>query len=250
MSALFGKRIVVTRAARQAERLAAPLRQSGADVIVLPVIGILPPVDTRPLKAAASQLSQYDWVVFSSANAVEALAEELGPNAWPSRTRIAAVGEVTRQAAEELGWHVDIVPGKFMAEALVESLPEETLRGRRVLLPVSAIARPVIPQALMDIGAEVDVVQAYRNVLPEGAESRARETFSTKPLPDWVTFTSPSAVDNLVKLVGVDALRGVKIASIGPITSASVLGHGLQVHAQPAEHAIPALVEEIKLSTH
>lgn len=250
MSALAGQRIVVTRAAHQAEELAVPLRQLGAEVILVPVIGIVPPVDPRPLKAAAAQLNQYDWVIFSSANAVEAIRHEIGANPWPQKARIATVGEATRQAAEELGWHVDVVPGRFVAEALVESLPEETLRGRRVLLPASAIARPVIPHALMDAGAIVDVVEAYRNVLPEGVESRAREIFSAQPLPDWVTFTSSSAVDNLVKLIGVERLRGMKIASIGPITSASVLAHGLVVHAQPAEHTVPALVEAIKRSVH
>jgi uroporphyrinogen-III synthase len=250
MSDLASQRIVVTRAAHQAEELAALLRQSGAEAILLPVIGIIPPADPRPLKAAAAQLNQYDWVIFSSANAVEAIRQELGSNSWPPRTRIATVGEATQQAVEGLGWHVDAVPGKFVAEALVESLPEETLRGRRILVPASAIARPVIPRALMDKGAIVDVVEAYRNVLPEGVENRAREIFSIKPLPDWVTFTSSSAVDNLVKLIGVELLRGVKIASIGPITSASVLAHGLVVHAQPEEHTIPALVEAIRGSVH
>jgi uroporphyrinogen-III synthase len=246
MNDLAQQRIVVTRASHQAEELAAPLRQLGAEVILLPVIAIVPPADPRPLKTAAAQLNQYDWVIFTSANAVAAIREELGPDAWPRNTHIAAVGEATEQAAEALGWHVDVVPGRFVAEAVVESLPEETLRGRRVLLPVSAIARPVIPHALMDLGAMVDVVEAYRNVLPEGVENRARELFETEPLPDWVTFTSSSAVNNLMNLIGVERLRGVKIASIGPITSASVLAHGLVVHAQPDHHTVAALVEAIK----
>ncbi|MGA8599443.1 MAG: uroporphyrinogen-III synthase [Bryobacteraceae bacterium] len=250
MNTLAGQRIVVTRAAHQAEELAAPLRESRADVILVPVIGIVPPADPQPLKAAAARLNQYDWVIFSSANAVEAIREELGSISWPPKVRIATVGEATRQAAEELGWHVDVVPDRFVAEALVESLAEETLRGSRVLLPTSAIARPVIPQALMEKGAVVDVVEAYRNVLPEGIERRALEIFSTEPLPDWLTFTSSSAADNLVKLIGAERLRGMKIASIGPITSASVLAHGLLVHAQPDEHTVPALVEAIKQSVH
>jgi uroporphyrinogen-III synthase len=250
MSGLAGQRIVVTRAAHQAEELAAPLRQLGAEVILLPVIGIVAPADPLPLKAATAQLNEYDWVIFTSSNAVASIRQALGSNSWPSKARIAAVGEATRQAVEELGWHVDVVPDRFVAESLIGSLPKEALRGRRILFPASAIARPAVPQALREMGATVDVVEAYRNVLPEGVESRAPEIFSGEPLPDWVTFASSSAVDNLVKLIGVEKLRGVKSASIGPITSASVLDHGLVVRAQPEEHTIPALVEAIRHSAY
>lgn len=242
MSSLAGQRVVVTRAAHQAEELARPLRVLGAEVILLPVIGIAPPVDPRPLREAIRNLNRYGWIVFSSANAVAAVANELGIGAKPPRGRIAAVGSATRQAAEKLGWRVEVVPGKFVAEDLAAAIPEESLRGERVLIPAAAVTRDVLARELAGKGAMVDVVEAYRNVMPEDAREQAKQVFSTEPKPDWVTFTSSSAVDNLVALVGAFGLAGVKIASIGPITSASAKAHGLKVDAQPEEQTVATLV--------
>ena len=250
MSALAGQRVIVTRAAHQAEELAEPLRRLGADVILLPVIAICAPADPRPLRAAAERLGRYDWVVFTSVNAVTAIEQELAPGVAPPRARIAAVGNATRRAVEKLGWKVDVVPENFVAEALAEEVPQESLRGHRVLLASAAVTRDVLPQALMDKGAIVDVVEAYRNVLPDEAIALAAQIFSRSPKPDWVTFTSSSAVDNLVKLAGADRLRGLKIACIGPVTAASVHRHGLQVDVQPDEHSVTALVEAIVNATN
>jgi uroporphyrinogen III methyltransferase/synthase len=109
-------------------------------------------------------------------------------------------------------------------------------------MPCAAVTRDVIPRALSAQGAIVHVVEAYRNVPPEGVAERARQVFSTPTAPDWVTFTSSSAVDNFVKFAGADALKNVRIASIGPITSESVRKHALTVAAEPAEHSIASLI--------
>jgi uroporphyrinogen-III synthase len=245
MSTLVGKRIVVTRAVHQAEELAAPLRELGADVICLPTIAILPPRDTRPLEMAASRIDQYDWIVFSSTNAVSALASYLGNETLPSKTSVAAVGSATREAAERLGWRVDLVPDEFVAESLVLAMARESLRNKRVLIPSAAVTRQIVLKALREAGAVVDVVEAYRNDLPAGLESEAARIFSSARKPDWLTVTSSSAVENLVKCIGTDPLQDVRIASIGPITSGAVRRQGLSVHAEPAEHTIPAFVEAI-----
>jgi uroporphyrinogen-III synthase len=245
MRTLVGKRIVVTRAVHQAEELAAPLRELGADVISLPTIAILPPRDTRPLEIAASRIDQYDWIVFSSTNAVSALASYLGEQALPSKTSVATVGTATREAAESLGWRVDLVPDEFVAESLVLAMARESLRGKRILIPSAAVTREVVPRALREAGAVVDVVEAYRNDVPAGLESKARQIFATPQKPDWLTVTSSSAVENLVKSIGTEPLNGVRIASIGPITSGIIRKQGLAVHVEPAEHTIPALVEAI-----
>jgi uroporphyrinogen III methyltransferase/synthase len=243
MTLLAGQRVVVTRPLRQAEELAAPLRALGAEVIVLPVIAISPPADIRPLRTAVERLNDYDWIVFSSANAVSAFERELGSNVQQPRARIAVIGKATCHAVEKLGWKVDMVPGRFFAEALADQFSEESLRGQRVLLPAAAVTRDILPRALMDKGAIVDVVEAYRNVMPDDIAMRAERLFSMAPRPDWVTFTSSSAVDNLVTLVGVNGLRGVKIACIGPVTAASVETYNLRVDAQPHEHSVTALVQ-------
>jgi uroporphyrinogen-III synthase len=247
MNGVQGKRVVVTRARHQAEELARPLRELGAQVILLPAIEIAPPSDAGPLKEAAADIDRYDWIVFGSANAVSSLASCLS-NASRPRARIAAVGDATRKAAEELGWHVDVVPSRFVAESLVEAISEGELRGRRVLLPAAAVTRGVIPQALSDRGATVDVVETYRNRIPQELPAQARELFASDPFRDWVTFASSSAVSNLVACVGAATLKAARLASIGPITSATIREYGLAVHAEPAEHTAAALVEAMRQS--
>ena len=245
MGVLAGKRIVVTRAAHQAEELAKPLRELGAEVILLPVLSIVPPENLEPLQTAAAQIDAYDWIVFGSANAVDALGRHLNPGQPVPKARIAAVGRATREAVQRMGWHVDVVPDTFVAESLVEALSQYRLKDRRVLITAAAVTRDVIPRALEELGSHVTVVEAYRNIAPEGIAPQARDLFAGPACPDWVTFASSSAVDRLVELVGTAALTSVRIASIGPITSSTVREHGLEVDAEPLEHTIAALVSSI-----
>jgi uroporphyrinogen-III synthase len=243
MCSLSGLRIVVTRASHQAEELAAPLRRLGADVLLVPVIDIGPPTDPAPLRQAAARCDQYDWIVFSSANAVNAFAAELSaPHAC--RARIAAVGSATREVAQRNGLPVEVVPEKYVAESLVEALGAESVAGKRILLPSAAVTRDVIPGALQKLGASVDVVEAYRNVMPAGAAERAAEVFR-EPLPNWVTFASPSAVENTVQLVGTAPLQRTKIATIGPVTTQSVQKNALHVSAEANPHTVEGLVSAI-----
>lgn len=249
MSGLRGARVVVTRASHQAEELARPLRERGSAVILLPMIEIAPPADTSPLRRAAREIDEYDWVIFSSTNAVEALAEYIEWGQGSPRAQIAVIGAATRDAVEALGWKVDVVPEQFVAESLVDALSPGALHEKRVLLPSAAVTRDVIPRALRERGAVVDVIEAYRNVMPENSAAQARTIFSESPLPDWVTFTSSSCVDNLVSAVGAQALSKIRIASIGPVTSATIRRHGMAVHAEPEEHTISGLVEAMQFKS-
>lgn len=234
-------RVVVTRAAHQAEELAAPLRALGFDVVLLPAIGIAPPADPLPLMAAARSCERYDWIVFSSVNAVEAFTAHL--TALP-RSRIATVGAATRAAAERAHLAVSLTPDEYIAEALVAAFAREDLRGRRILIPSAAVTRDLIAPALRARGADVDVVEAYRNVVPEDTAQRAHEIFR-EPFPDCVAFASSSAVANLIGLVGVESLRRSRLASIGPATSATIRKHGLKPAAEAAEHTIEGLVNAV-----
>lgn len=228
----------MTRAQHQAQELAAPLRDLGAEVILLPVIGIAPPLDPEPLRRAVQSCDSYHWILFTSVNAVDAFASYLTNI---PKVRIATVGTATREAGERLGLKVSLTPEKFIAESLVETLSEEDLSGKRILIPSAALTRDVIAPALRSRGAHVDVVEAYRNIIPSDAEQRAANVF-TDPLPDWVTFASSSAVRNLFRLVGSKTLARVKLASIGPATSATIREHGLEPAAEPLEHSIKGLV--------
>ncbi len=244
MSSLTGLRIVVTRAAHQAEELARPLRQLGAKVILLPLIAIGPPLDPEPLRRAAAESNDYDWILFTSANAVRAFACELRSPANECRARIAAIGMATRRAAEEQGFSVSLMPADYVAEALVEAFGPEDLDSRRILIPQAAVARDVVATELRRRGARVGVVEAYRNVMPPEAAGRTREIFR-EPYPDWVTLASSSAAANLFRILGADALQWVNIASIGPITSDTVRKLGGSVAAEANPHTIEGLVEAL-----
>lgn len=243
MKALAGLRIVVTRAQHQAEELAQPLRERGANVILLPVIGIAAPNDPEPLCQAARS-EAYEWIIFTSANAVAAFASEIKKNSRPCTARIATVGAATREAAEAHGFTVQLVPEKYVVESLVDAFVPYQLRGSRFLIPSAALTRDVIAPALRKLGAQVDVVEAYRNIVPPEAAEQAQSVFRTLH-PDWVTFASSSAAANLWNLVGAEVLRRSKIASIGPVTSETVSQLGLTVNAEANPHTIEGLVEAL-----
>ena len=241
MKALEGLRVVVTRAAHQADELASLLREHGAIVLLVPVIGITAPKDPGPLQTAARS-DVYQWIVFTSANAVLGFVSELKKGGrWPN-ARIAAVGAATKQIAESNGFTVQLVPAEYVAESLLEAFASENLSGCRILIPSAAVTRDVVAPALRQRGARVDVVEAYRNIVPPEAPDRVQSLF-VEPYPDWVTFASPSAATNLVKLAGSDALMHSKIASIGPVTSEAVRDFGLQVEAEALVHTVEGLVQ-------
>jgi uroporphyrinogen-III synthase len=245
MASLTGLRIVVTRAAHQAEELAAPLRELGADVILLPTIAIGPPADVRPLQEAARRANDYDWIIFTSQNSVAAFSSHLATGDGEAQEfKVAAIGKATRDAAEARGVKVHLVPEKYVAESLADAFASEDLAGKHVLIPSAAVTRDVIPRKLEECGAIVSVVEAYTNVLPDGAGDQAARVFR-EPLPDWILFASSSAVEKLVALVDVQKLQRMKIGTIGPITSATVQKFGLSVAAEANPHDIGGMVNAV-----
>jgi uroporphyrinogen III methyltransferase/synthase len=245
---LFGKQIVVTRAQEQAGELSGRLRSLGGDAIELPVISIQPPEDSAPLDLAIAHLADYDWLIFTSVNGVRFFLERLDHSAHDLRSlkaKICAIGPATRQAIEDLHLKVDLMPDEYVAESLVAAFASEQLNGKRILLPRAALARDVIPTELSKLGARVDVVEAYRNIIPENATSRAQEILAGDERPDWITFTSSSTVDNTIAVAGRGALEGVRIASIGPVTSNTVRQHGLTVDAEAKHYTMDGLIQAL-----
>jgi uroporphyrinogen III methyltransferase / synthase len=245
---LFGQKIVVTRAADQAAELSDRLRALGADPIELPVIALESPADPAPLDRAIANLGIYDWLIFTSVNGVRFFLERLDQSPHDLRAlkaRICAIGPATRRAVEDLHLKVDLMPEEYVAEGVIKAFAAENLDGRKMLLPRAAVARDLIPVELAKLGAQVDVVEAYRNVVPSNAAARAHDIFSSEKKPDWITFTSSSTVKNLLAITGREALEGVRIASIGPVTSATLCAHGLTVHAEATQFTIDGLVEAI-----
>ena len=245
---LFGQKIVVTRSSDQAAEFSERLRSLGADAIELPMISIQPPQDTAPLDQALERLASYDWLIFTSVNGVRFFLDRLDASRHDLRllkARICAIGPATRRAVENLHVKVDLMPEEYVAESLVKAFSGEQLEGQRILLPRAAMARDLIPNELGRLGAHVDVVEAYRSVVPEDAAARARDIFSAGKKPDWVTFTSSSTVKNLLAIAGRDALEGMRIASIGPVTSETARSHGLTVDAEANQYTIDGLIQAI-----
>jgi uroporphyrinogen III methyltransferase/synthase len=240
---LRGRRIVVTRDRRQAADLAERLEELGAETIFLPVIELREPSSSAAMDAAIHKLETYDWLIFTSANAVRYFVERVDASTRDLRAlraRICVIGPGTKAAVEELHLKVDRVPREFVAEGLVEPFTGEDLKGKRILFPQAAVARDIVPVELRKLGAIVDVVEAYRTETPAGLKERATEVLAHKP--DWITFTSSSTVTNLVNAVGAAALGGVKLASIGPVTSATLLAAGLNPDVEGDPHTIEGLV--------
>lgn len=242
---LAGQRIVVTRAKEQSGPLSERLRRLGAEVVELPVIAFAPPEDLAPLHDALSRITQYSWAVFSSVNGVEWFFRLAGgkPEGW--RARVCAVGTATAAALEEHGLEAELVPDEFVAEGVVAVLAGSGLSGGRVLLPRAAVARDVIPRELARLGAVVDDVPVYRNVIPGELTAAAEALFAGTGKPDWVTLTSSSTVKNLLAAAGPERLDGVKFASIGPVTSEVARKHSLAIAAEADPHTIDGLIDAI-----
>jgi len=254
---LAGVRILVGRARQQASALSAQLRALGADVLEIPLIEIRPPRSYQVLDAALKQISEYNWLILTSVNGVEALAGRMKElNIEPkelSQLNISTIGPATRTATEKMGLEVAVVPPKYVAESVVKSL-RGRVEGERVLLVRAAVARDVIPRELRTMGATVDVVEAYKTVVPDSSRKKLQVVMAdAQRRPQVVTFTSSSTVRNFVELLGgrgrpphtTNLLDGVRLASIGPITSATLREFGLPVHIEAGEYTIQGLTRAI-----
>ena len=251
---LSGRRVLVTRALHQAGKLSEGLRALGALPVEVPVLEIQPPQSFDPLDAALGNLHGYDWLVLTSANTVRALADRaaaLGIRLiQPASLKVAAVGEATAEAARKAGFKTAFVPEAYVAEGLVEGLLAglgDRASGLRVLLARAAIARDVIPAALLAAGAQVDVIDAYRNVLPEAAPGMLRQALAEGL--DAATFTSSSSVTHLAeaaRLAGIAwPFAGVPAVSIGPITSGTLRELGWEPAGEANPSDIPGLIEAV-----
>jgi uroporphyrinogen-III synthase len=248
---------VVTRAERQSGGLRELLEREGAEVLLLPTIEMAPPESYTPLDHALREAKRFAWLVVTSANAVRVIGERLVALGLAAESlahlRCAAVGPSTAEALRSLGLATEIVPERYVGEALADALKDRA-RGQRVLLVRAAVARDVVPDALAAAGALVTVVDAYRTVIPVDAAERARAVFGTEPLPDAVVFTSGSTVTHLLDVLRETEMvfpSRVLCVSIGPVTSAALREVGLAVSAEAETASLDALVSAcVQLLAH
>ncbi len=247
---LSGLRILVGRARHQAGALSSGLRELGAQVIEIPFIEIRKPRSYKPLDSALRKLQEYDWLILTSVNGVEAVWKRLHKLRLTKKQlkhlKIAAIGPATKKAIEKRGVKVNVVPEEYVAESVVESLRDQ-VAGKRVLLARAKVARDVIPRELRKLGGNVDVVEAYETVIPQTSRTRLRTILKdSKRRPDVITFTSSSTVRNFVTLLGKKSLPdGLRLASIGPVTSSTLRELRLAVDIEASEYTIPGLIKAL-----
>lgn len=239
---LFGRRVVVTRAREQASDLRRRLERLGAQVVELPTIAI------EALDFTMPSLDAYGWLVFTSANGVAAFFDRgLGPAKRDARAlahvRVAAIGAGTADALAARGVIADLVPDRFVAEALLDAFPDPPEPRTRVLLARAEAARDVLPTGLRERGYEVDVLAVYRTVTTEPPGAVVDDVRAGRV--DALTFTSSSTVTNFCDLLGRPPDPQPIVVSIGPVTSKTAKARGLRVDAEAAEHTIDGLVEAL-----
>jgi uroporphyrinogen-III synthase len=258
---LAGLRILVGRARHQASALSSGLRQLGAEVVEIPFIEIRKPRSYQPLDSALKNLHHYDWLILTSVNGVEAVWDRLRklrlPKTQLQHLKVAAIGPATSKAIEKRSIKVNVVPEEYVAESVVKSLRDQ-VAGKRVLLARAKVARDVIPRELRKLGAKVGVVEAYETVVPRSSCTRLLAILQdSKRRPNVITFTSSSTVRNFVALLGQNVWRGrprsrktssidgIRLASIGPITSSTLRELGLPVDIEAKEYTIPGLIKAL-----
>lgn len=246
---LTGRRILITRAARTASKLADHVHQLGGQPLLFPTIETVPLTNQAPLQTVCQEIEAFDWLIFTSANAVRFFLAAGADSLTDSGSRspqLAVVGSQTAAALQAQGFQADVMPEQFIASAITAALGD--VDGQRILLPQSAIARPELAQALRAAGGEVTALPVYQTVAPtpSGGSWRALEAG-----PDVLTFTSPSTFENFLSLTGNrghDLLHKRLIAVIGPVTAAAVIKSGYQVDIMPNQHTARAMIDAVARS--
>jgi uroporphyrinogen III methyltransferase/synthase len=253
---LFGKRVLVTRPREQAAELVDRLTALGAESIEAPMIRMAPPEDPDPLLRAASNPDAFDWIIFTSANAVDAFMTALLDGERDVRAlkgpRICTSGTATADKLATYAIKADLIPREFRADAVVASLLAlGSMAGVRVLLPRADIGREVIAEQLREAGADVTEVIAYRTILEDAQREGDPDIYGMllEGRIDVATFTSPSAIRNFAKIYGADQvadlLKNTVVATIGPVTADAARQLGIPVTIQPKTYTVPALVDAI-----
>lgn len=248
---LFGQRILITRPRDEALTAAGSLEAMGAEVLLAPMVEIHPPDDFGPLDDAIDRIAEYDWIVFTSANGVRAFLDRLlfdrdGDIRAIGKAKLAAIGPATAEVLAEHHLKADLIPPSHRSESLAESLAK-VAAGSRILLARADRGRTILQDELSRV-ASVDQVTAYRNVdaqeVPEPVVERIKEGSV-----DWITLTSPAIARRLHALLPEEARsrigRGVKLASISPITTEAATALGWDVAVEASDHTWDGLIRAL-----
>ena len=246
---LFGQRILVTRAREQASAFSRMIEEAGGEAWEAPTIAIDSAAETPELKAAVAKAGSYDWIIFTSVNGVQAFFDCMRANGMDIRSlgsaKICAIGPKTKEALEAKGLLVAAMPEKFVAESVVECLKPLLTPGEKILLPRSDLARTLLVDTLGEMGMEVEEVIAYRTKKVDRFNEEILEKLRDKSI-HIVTFTSSSTVKNFMALIGDPAiLEGIRLASIGPVTTKTLEEFGLTPDIEASDYTIKGLFNAI-----
>jgi uroporphyrinogen III methyltransferase/synthase len=250
---LCGRTIILTRPRDQSAEMTSLLENLGATVFCLPTIQILDPTDWREADEAIKRLDSFDWIIFTSVNGVDFFFRRLTEQnrSFPSpRPAICAIGPATAKALQNAGGESDLTAEDSKAEgvlrALIERIGKERIRGLRFLIPRARVARNLLPDELIRLGAQVETVEVYQTIKPD-LDRQGVEKMFREQKPDAIVFTSSSTVSNLAAMADdlSALLQNMKVACIGPVTAATAREYGLRDVIQPASYNARALVEAI-----
>jgi uroporphyrinogen III methyltransferase/synthase len=247
---LFGKRILMTRTAAQAGSFSRLIEATGAEAVSCPVIEIVPPPSYADLDAAISRLPQTDYLILTSANAVDAFFNRLNLCGKDVRdlygVTVAVVGPKTAEALNLHGLQADLIATDFRAEGVIAQLQQQGVSGKRILYPHAELARDAITRELTAAGARVDAPIAYSSRSPNNGDE-LRELLQNRRI-DAITFTASSTVDNFIALLGeqhIHLLATIPLFSIGALTSETMLRHNLKIAAESSPSTLEELVDSL-----
>ena len=247
---LLGKGIVITRPEEQTEEFQRLLQAEGAQAYLFPTIRIVPPETFQALDQGIKNMEKYDWLIFTSANAVRFFFQRLKEISCDIRNlkgiKICAIGPSTARCLEGQGLVVDLIPEKFSSEGIIASLGKEDIKGKNIFIPRAEKTRDILPRELTAAGARVDCVTAYRTVASDKKAEELMEWIN-EGLIHVITFTSPSTVEHFIAMMGSsNPLPGqIKIACIGPVTAEAARKAGLEVDIVQERYIVPAMVQSI-----
>jgi uroporphyrinogen III methyltransferase/synthase len=250
---LSGRKIIITRATDQAGEFSDQLARRGATVLECPTIQLVEPSSWDGIDEAIKQLADFNWVILTSVNSVRFFFQRLSSLGFDARIlglcKVCAVGPKTAEAIEGFGIRPDLIPPDYKAESIVAEFAKLEVSGQKILFPRADRAREIIPHELERMGAFVTAPIIYRNILPDRLCPETLLALEKRCI-DCITFTSSSTALNLAELLGTDLLtnmlKGVAVASIGPVTSKTCRELGLKVDIEPAEFTLEALSEAIQ----
>ncbi|MDT8317577.1 MAG: uroporphyrinogen-III synthase [bacterium] len=247
------KKVLITRALDQAGEFAALLEKFGFLPLIFPTIEFAPPEDTEKVAKTLRNISSFDWVLLTSANAVRFFIQSLEKVGKPALLlkdiKVCAVGPKTAEAAENFGLIVNLIPDDYRAEGVLHALAGVGIEGKKILFPRAGEGRDLLPNGLKELGANVELLPLYRTAKPAG-KSEELITLLSQGV-DFITFTSGSTVKNFLSMLGeknLHLLDGARVACISEVTAQTAASLGIQTDILPAQNTTRSLAEAISNS--